>query len=132
MKQNSKEPFPMPSVGVDVESIARFRHGDACGPAFLKRVFLQSEIEYCERFSDPWPHFAGTFCAKEAVVKAAQSFFPLIVSNIEVGHRENRSPYIKSIVHGDQSVDHLLEIEVSISHCDEYAMACALIRKKEQ
>ncbi len=58
-------------VGVDLADVDRIRksrenHGDH----FLEKVFTEEEREYCLRMSDPDPHLAARFAAKEAVSKA--------------------------------------------------------------
>lgn len=45
-------------------TIARYRD------RFLRRVFTDGEIAYCNRRRDPAVHFAGRFAAKEAAMKA--------------------------------------------------------------
>ena len=54
-------------VGIDAESTARFaRLNDVA----RKALFAQEEHDYCSSFSDAPRRFAGTWCAKEAAVKA--------------------------------------------------------------
>ena len=58
-------------VGIDLVAIERFR--DALAQKkdqFLHSTFSGIELEYCLSYSDPAPHLAGTFAAKEAVRKA--------------------------------------------------------------
>ena len=40
------------------------------GDRFLRRVFTEGEIAYCNRRRNPAPHLAGRFAAKEAAMKA--------------------------------------------------------------
>ncbi|EMM81105.1 4'-phosphopantetheinyl transferase family protein [Leptospira interrogans str. 2006001854] len=61
------------SVGNDIVENSRIRdllekHGDR----FLKRVFSESEREYCSNRKDPIPHLSGRFCVKEAFIKAIE------------------------------------------------------------
>ena len=53
---------------VEVDRIRKSRenHGDH----FLEKVFTEEEREYCLGMSDPDPHLAARFAAKEAVLKA--------------------------------------------------------------
>jgi holo-[acyl-carrier protein] synthase len=58
-------------LGLDATEIDRIadmieRHGDR----FLRRVFTEGEIAYCQRRRLPAIHFAGRFAAKEAAMKA--------------------------------------------------------------
>jgi holo-[acyl-carrier protein] synthase len=55
-------------VGIDAESMERFEsglHADA-----RKALFAQVEHDYCAAFADAPQRYAGTWCAKEAAVKA--------------------------------------------------------------
>src|SRR6058998_144389 len=58
-------------LGFDATDIDRVadvieRYGDR----FLRRIFTEGEIAYCQRRRDPSIHFAGRFAAKEAAMKA--------------------------------------------------------------
>src|SRR5436190_7785563 len=58
-------------LGLDATDIPRIaatieRYGDR----FLRRIFTDGEIAYCQRRRDPSIHFAGRFAAKEAAMKA--------------------------------------------------------------
>lgn len=58
-------------IGIDVVTVNRMesvikKHGER----FLKRVFTEHEIEYCNRFRNPSACFAARFAAKEAFTKA--------------------------------------------------------------
>lgn len=58
-------------LGFDATDIPRVaemlkRYGDR----FLRRVFTEGEIAYCNRRRNPAPHLAGRFAAKEAAMKA--------------------------------------------------------------
>lgn len=58
-------------IGLDATEIDRVaevlaRHGDR----FLRRVFTEGEIAYCQRHRDPAPSLAARFAAKEATMKA--------------------------------------------------------------
>ena len=57
-------------LGVDVIEAARIRRLLERIPRARERLFSSQERAYCERFSDPWPHYAARFAAKEAVGKA--------------------------------------------------------------
>ena len=58
-------------VGVDVVEIPRLRKILArYGERFAQRVFTPEEREYCAAHTDPAPHYAVRFAAKEALFKA--------------------------------------------------------------
>ncbi len=63
--------MPVRGIGVDVvqvermkEALARFRE------RMERRLFTEGELAYCRSFSDPLPHLAARFAAKEAASKA--------------------------------------------------------------
>jgi len=88
-------------------------------PRFLKRVFSEEEIRYCQGKKKRWQHYAVRFAAKEAVWKAlGRSGLPL--REISVRHGPSGRPLVA--VRG--RADH--RIQISLSHSELYAMAVAL------
>jgi holo-[acyl-carrier protein] synthase len=58
-------------LGIDATDIPRIQAAiDRYGDRFLRRVFTEGEIAYCNRRREPAIHFAGRFAAKEAAMKA--------------------------------------------------------------
>jgi holo-[acyl-carrier protein] synthase len=57
-------------LGIDVIEAARMRRLLERLPRAYERLFSPQERTYCDAFSDPWPHYAARFAAKEAVGKA--------------------------------------------------------------
>jgi holo-[acyl-carrier-protein] synthase len=52
-------------LGNDIIEIDRIRQSiERHGQHFLDRLFTQKEQDYCFKFKDPVPHFAGRFAAK--------------------------------------------------------------------
>lgn len=112
-------------IGIDMEKISRFEHFTIEG---LKRIFTEKEIKYATQFENNLEHFCGFFCVKEAFVKALDDN-TLNYSSIEVLHTETGKPYI-NITPYIQSIlkEHFKSrIEISISHCKEYATAVVLV-----
>jgi len=62
-------------IGTDIVDVARIKHSfDEYGERFLKRVFTETEISYCEHFADTrFLHYAARFAAKEAFSKAIKT-----------------------------------------------------------
>jgi holo-[acyl-carrier protein] synthase len=120
------------NIGCDIEEVKTFRKKWKKGEMdFFQRVFSKEEIDYCKKFKDPSAHFAARFCAKEAVVKAANPFCKLLVTDIEV-IKKNDAPVIKDWKKRKQTKKFFssYEIFVSLSHTSDMAMACVLIQKK--
>ena len=112
-------------IGIDIEKIDRFEHWTEEG---YKRIFTEREIEYVEPFANKLEHFCGFFCVKEAFVKALDDD-TINYRQIEVLHTESGKPYI-NITPYIQSVlrEHFKSrVEISISHCKDYATAVVLV-----
>ena len=58
-------------IGIDIVDINRFKEIPYKEKiTFYEKIFDKKEIEYCLQFKDPYPHFAGKFAVKEAVIKS--------------------------------------------------------------
>jgi holo-[acyl-carrier protein] synthase len=119
-------------IGTDIVAVARIAAlmRDR-GAAFLERWFTAREIGYCSRKAVPSRHFAARFAAKEAVAKALQMAWdgPLPWRSIEIVNDPRGAPSVcLSGALRDAALEAGVgEIRVSLSHCDEYAIACALV-----
>lgn len=112
-------------TGIDIIEIERVRNSiEETDGKFCERVYTQKEIEYCEsKKSQKYQHYAARFAAKEAVFKAISSILPskydIGWKDIEVLNDDTGRPYV-NILSQDIKVDN---IDISISHCKEYAVA---------
>jgi holo-[acyl-carrier protein] synthase len=58
-------------MGVDIAEVERVKGAiERQGDRFLRRVFTEREIAYCEKGKNKYERYAGRFAAKEAVMKA--------------------------------------------------------------
>lgn len=114
-------------IGIDIENIDRFKN---LNQHLIDRVYTINEIEYCKSHIKSHIHFAGIWCAKEAVVKALNDL-SLAVSEIEILHKTNGAPYININEKMKQyfSKNEIKNIYISISHTDTIATAIAMIEK---
>ena len=113
-------------VGVDIERVERFMGVSKADIRLLTRVFSERERAYCRGKADPAVHFAGTFAAKEAALKAVSSLYKgnFAVSDFVVSHVRG-APQVR--YSGKNSYMHDgLSIEVSVSHTAEDAVAMAV------
>ena len=126
------------TCGTDIIEIDRIRKSiDQDSKNFINKIYTENEIEYCEskssakyqhyaaRFSDiKYQSYAGRFAAKEAIFKAISNNlsnrFELSWKDAEVINDKNGRPRIEFI---NKKIEHLRSIEISISHCREYATA---------
>lgn len=118
-------------IGTDILEIARMRSSiERHGLHFLNRLFSQKEQDYCYRYQDPAPHFAGRFAAKEAVAKAFGTGFgaQLAWHDIEIINDQLGKPIVilSELI---QKKYNIPKIHISISHCTMYAMATAIWEK---
>ena len=115
-------------LGNDIIEIERIRLSiSRHGQHFLNRLFTQIEQDYCYRFKDPVPHFAGRFSAKEAIAKALGTGFGSEVSwhDIEILTNELGKPYV-NVSEGLKERFNNPEFLVSISHSTSHATAVAI------
>ncbi|RDW87106.1 Fatty acid synthase subunit alpha [Aspergillus mulundensis] len=124
---------PASSVGVDVEEIANINIDN---PVFISRNFTPAEREYCQNAPDPRASFTGRWAAKEAVFKSMQTTSAgagAAMNQIEILNVEG----IPSVAfHGQAQVvamaKGITNVEITISHCNDTAIAVALaVRKSE-
>lgn len=124
--------------GVDIVEIDRIRHSiEKLGESFLNRVFTESEIEYCEgKKVVKYMSFAARFAAKEAVSKALGTGISggVGLKDIEVLNDERGKPFI--LLHEGAKLKYKeiqgKDVALSLSHCENYAVASAFIQTKER
>lgn len=119
--------------GTDICSVGRMKDSiEKLGDKFLKRVFTEKEIQYCEaRRNGKYESYAARFAGKEAVYKAIAPCREQggTFTEVEILNTSNGAPYV--ILHGELAqIAGNLSIEVSLSHEKEYAIAmCVTIEK---
>ena len=119
-------------VGIDILEIDRFIEIEK-DEIKMNKMFTENEINYFNKFQHKTSHIAGTFCAKEAFVKALKTGFTkdIFIKDVEVLHTENGVPYINT--KNDRVKKLLKEIEnvdISISHNNSTATAICIIFDK--
>lgn len=120
--------------GTDIIEISRIKQSiERSGVTFLNMLFTPDEIEYCEsKRNAKYYHYAGRFAAKEAIFKAVSSLlknkFDISWHNAQVINDENGNPKIEFL---DIKFDKIKNIDISISHCKEYAVATVVAMVEE-
>lgn len=115
-------------IGTDIIEITRIAQSiERHGHHFLSRLFSQKEQDYCLKYKNPAPHFAGRFAAKEAIAKALGTGFGESLSwhDIEILGDEHGKPTVHFSPEAKQKF-HNPNILVSISHCTSHATATAV------
>jgi len=120
-------------TGIDIIEVERVKN--ACGNLrFFQKVFTEREREYFINHRNNAQTVAGSFAAKEAVMKALGMGFGVIGwKDIEVLRYPNGKPYV--VLH-DRAAYELSKlggsrIWVSISHIKGLAVAQVIIEAKE-
>ena len=101
------------------------------GERFRKRIYTESEVEYCERRASRMSSYAARFAAKEAAMKALGTGWADGVRwrDIEIVRGETGAPAI--LLYG-RALDRLGEIgarraHLSLTHSREMAMAQVIL-----
>lgn len=118
------------TCGTDIIEIERIKQDiEKKGDKFTERIFTQNEIKYCESKSNQkYQHYAGRFAAKEATFKAIswklENKYDLEWKDIEVINDKEGRPKlnIKNV-----DIKDIQNIDISISHCKQYAIAYVII-----
>lgn len=118
------------TCGTDIIEINRVKESiEELGEKFIKRVFTDKEIEYCEsRKGQKYQHYAGRFAAKEAAFKAISKIldnkYSVCWKDFEIIDDEQGRPYLNLYNVNTKDIE---SIDISISHCKLYATANVVI-----
>lgn len=121
-------------TGTDIIEINRIKQSiDELGDSFKNRIYTEKEIKYCEsKKNAKYQHYAARFAAKEAIFKAVSGLledkFSLSWKDAEIVNDENGKPEVKFLI--DILDDKIENIDISISHCKEYAVANVVVIAK--
>lgn len=120
----------MIKCGTDIIEIARIK--DAIEKeGFKERVYTEKEIEYCESKNiQKYQSYSGRFAAKEAIFKALYTLvedkYKIKWTDFEIINDKEGKPNVQintDII--DKSL--IKNIDISISHCKEYATAVCIM-----
>ena len=110
-------------IGTDIVNLSRIKRIILDkGQRFLSHVFTKNEQSICKAKASPHIHYGGKFAAKEAVKKALLSSNDknnIPFCSIEIQNRGDGAP--KVILNDGMGCSG--NLQVSISHTDEYATA---------
>ena len=118
------------TCGTDIIEIERIKQTmEDMEQSFKDRVFTEAEIQYCEsRKKQKYQHYAGRFAAKEAAFKAISKIlddkYSVCWKDFETINDGQGRP---SIILHNINTEKIESIDVSISHCKEYAIANVVI-----
>lgn len=114
------------ACGTDIIEIERIKQSiEDMGEKFLERVYTEQEIKYCEsKKNQKYQHYAARFAAKEAAFKAISEQlndkYAIGWKDVEIMNNFEGKPYLnlKGI-----NLENIESMDLSISHCKEYAVA---------
>ena len=115
-------------TGIDLVDVPRLSQTiERLGEAFLKRVFLPSEIDYCARMAEPAIHYAARFAAKEAVAKALGTGIGEAVGWLEIEVDRGESGRPRLCLHGNAVAvargQGVVQMDLSLTHTAQIAAA---------
>ena len=119
-------------TGVDIVKNERIKKAvEKFGNRFLKRIYTDREIEYCQGKKDFIPCLAARFAAKEAFIKAFYQGFTINIPPklIEIIGKQGKPAEIL-LHHPDEQVTSVLnriKYNLSISHERDYSVATVII-----
>jgi len=120
-------------IGIDIIEVPRVEKLSKKDDKFVKKIFTQTEIDYCRKFKNGAQNFAGRFAVKEAFMKAMGTGFSNGVkfSEIETVNDKLGKPVI--VLYGGTKDKfckcNLKFSHVSIAHLKDYATAVVVIEK---
>jgi holo-[acyl-carrier protein] synthase len=119
-------------TGIDIAEVPRIRQAiERHGERFIKRIFTEGEIQYCESKANRVERYAARFAAKEAGMKAIGTGWNHGVRwrDIEVARKPGGRPTL--ILHGKAAEFAAklgaTNIALSLTHTAEQAMAQVIL-----
>jgi holo-[acyl-carrier protein] synthase len=123
--------------GVDIIEINRLRKAfETSGDIFRDKVFTKDEVIYCEgKKAVKFNSYAARFAAKEAVSKAFGTGISEGIgwTDIEILNDIKGKPHVNLFGAAKQKLNEIgaINVSLSISHCENYAVAYATIETKD-
>lgn len=113
-------------VGTDIIEVHRIEEA-LKNKKLIKKIYTENEINYCENKINKYQHYAVRFAGKEAVYKAISPILTnktdIMWKNIEICKDESNRPFVRLVNTKIKNID----IDISLSHIKELALATAII-----
>jgi len=119
--------------GIDIIEVERIKKS-ITNEAFLKKIYTDNEIDYLRKRKLNPQTAAGLFAAKEAVSKCLGTGFSTFgPTDIEILKDDNGKPIVNLM---DNALviakkNNISNIQLSITHIKDYALAFAIAEGKE-
>ena len=119
-------------TGIDIAEVPRIAESiERFGQRFLRRIFTEGEIQYCDSKANRVERYAARFAAKEAAMKALGTGWSRGVRwrDIEVVRPPGGRPTIKLNGKAAEFAEKLnaRNIALSLSHTPEQAIASVIL-----
>ncbi len=114
------------ACGTDIIEIERIKENiENLGEKFLNKIYTKQEIQYCEsKKVQKYQSYAARFAVKEAAFKAIsyklKDKYQICWKDIETVVNNQGKPELKII---GLDLNDIESMDVSISHCKDYATA---------
>ena len=111
--------------GIDIIEVDRIKRSiDELGENFIKRIYTEQEIKYCEsKNNNKYQYYAARFAVKEAAFKAISVLlkdkYSISWKNVETINDKEGKPNIKFVAltkEVEKELSKIASIDVSISH----------------
>ncbi len=118
-------------IGTDIIECPRIgKMIEQHGELFLRRVYTEREIRYCQARKHAIEHFAGRWAAKEAILKAIGTGWTrgIAWTDLEIRNQTGGAPRVLVCGGAKEAARErgIANILISISHCRTYATAYSL------
>lgn len=121
-------------IGVDIVDVAAFADCvRESGDDYLKRIFTEKEIQYCDSVADSMESYAARFAAKESAMKALGTGWDQGVDwhDFEILDEPSGQPVMtvsgkSAELLNERSISH---VWVSLSHVANYAVAYVMFER---
>lgn len=122
-------------IGIDIIEVARInKQIEAESNSFVKKIFTENEIRYCEtKIRNKAQNYAARFAAKEAFFKALGTGWRdgLSWKDLEIENDELGKPTLLVSGKSREAIQEksILKIHVSLSHIKAIAVAVVILEK---
>ncbi len=121
-------------IGIDIVEIERLRKAMKRGKErFMRLVFTNTEIDYCNKKRLKYQHFAVRFAVKEAFMKALGTGWQNGIKwrDIETVNDKLGKPNLNLFGKAKELASEMKvkEIHVSLSHSENYAIAQVILEE---
>lgn len=119
-------------TGIDIAEVPRIASCIArFGNRFIRRIFTEAEIQYCDSKANRVERYAARFAAKEAAMKAIGTGWNHGVTwrDVEISRQPGGRPTI--VFHGKAAEFaaklRAIHVALSLSHTKDYAIAQVIL-----